>query len=76
MVETSQQLGQSKVVYQALKALREDPAAWGGLEEAQQRIVASALRGMVHSGVGLDEAQREHFNKLQLEVRKLRHLGV
>jgi oligopeptidase A len=102
VVKTSQQLGQSKVVYQALKvrsgcpgrqpltppsrnlchissvahhhdeqALREDTAAWDKLEEAQQRIVASALRGMVHSGVGLEDTQREHFNKLQLELAEL-----
>ena len=71
VIETYQALGQSKPIYQALKGLREDKAAWDKLEEAQQRIVTSSLRGMQDSGVGLLDNQRESFNKLQLELAEL-----
>ena len=71
VIETYQALGQSKPIYQALKALKEDQTAWNKLEAAQQRIVESSLRGMQHSGVGLLDNQRESFNKLQLELAEL-----
>ncbi len=41
------------------------------MDEAQKRIVSSAIKQMQSSGVGLDPAQREKFNKLQLEAAEL-----
>ena len=41
------------------------------MDEAQKRIVVSAIRQMQSSGVGLDPEQREKFNKLQLESAEI-----
>lgn len=72
VIEVYQQIGQSQTMYKALSALKEsDQAAWAELEEAQRRIVTSALRDMEASGVGLPPAQREQFNKLQQEAAEL-----
>ena len=41
------------------------------LDGAQRRIITSSIRSMEASGVGLDEASRAGFNKLQLEAAEL-----
>jgi oligopeptidase A len=53
--------GQSRPLYDALVAIRESPAQWAKLDQAQQRIVDSSIRDMRLSGVGLDGADRERF---------------
>jgi oligopeptidase A len=66
VIETYQKLGQSQPYFQALKKLKEKT-----LDEAQSRVVASAIRSMESSGVGLQESDRLIFNKLQLEAAEL-----
>lgn len=71
VVEANQQIGQSQAVFKALNALRSTQAEWSGLDEAQQRIVTAAIKGMEASGVGLAAEQRAHFNALQQELAEL-----
>ncbi|RYG69451.1 M3 family peptidase [archaeon] len=71
IIEAYQALGQSLSLYRALLSLKDNKAIWSGLEEAQQRIVESALRDMKNAGVALDADKREKFNKLQLEAAEL-----
>lgn len=71
VIESYQKIGQSQPLFKALKALKERKAVWSTLDEAQQRIVDSAIRSMESSGVGLEPEVREKFNKLQLESAEL-----
>jgi oligopeptidase A len=71
IVQTYQTIGQSLPVYQALSSLRTSPNVWQSLDEAQKRIVDSAIRDMKSSGVALSDGEREEFNKLQLELAEL-----
>ncbi|ELR96986.1 M3 family metallopeptidase [Gloeocapsa sp. PCC 73106] len=69
-VQFFNQLGQSKPIYEAFKALKASPE-WSKLEPAQQRIVESAIREAELSGVGLAEDKRDRFNEIQLELAEL-----
>ncbi|MCG9893594.1 MAG: M3 family metallopeptidase [Thermosynechococcaceae cyanobacterium MS004] len=70
VVEFYNRFSQSRPIYDAFKQIR-DGSAWSTLEEAQQRIVESALRSAELSGVGLDGADRDRFNEIQLELANL-----
>ncbi|KAJ1414611.1 peptidase M3A and M3B, thimet/oligopeptidase F, partial [Ochromonadaceae sp. CCMP2298] len=71
VIEVYQKIGQSKSLYKALTALKKRHFIWSRLEEAQQRVVDSALRQMENAGVGLQSPEREAFNALQLEQAEL-----
>lgn len=60
-------LGQSQILYQSFKTLRASDL-WPKLALAQQRIIASSIREAELSGVGLQGAQKERFNAIQLEL--------
>jgi len=64
------QLSQSKPLYEAFKDIK-DGAEWDKLEPAQQRIVESSIRDFELSGVGLEGAEKERFNEIQLESGEL-----
>ena len=64
------QLSQSKPLYEAFKGIK-DGAEWDKLEPAQQRIVESSIRDFELSGVGLEGAEKERFNEIQLESGEL-----
>lgn len=70
VVQFYNRLGQSQPLYSAFKSLR-DSTAWSQLEEAQQRIVESAIRSAEHSGVSLQGEAKEQFNAIQLEMAEL-----
>jgi oligopeptidase A len=70
VVEFSMRLAQSRPIYQAFRALRDGPEG-RDLDPAQRRIVASWVRDADESGVGLDGAERDRFNALQLELAEL-----
>lgn len=71
VIKLYQSLGQSKEYFSALNQIKNDVKTYNLLDEGQKRIINSELRQMVHSGVGLDESNRDTFNKLQLEASEL-----
>ena len=71
VIEAMQVLGQSKPLYKAYSALRDRQSIWKDLDEAQRRIINSSIKSMESSGVGLEGAEKEKFNKLQLEAAEL-----
>ena len=70
LVQFSNQISQSQIVYQALKRLRERDA-WQDLTLAQQRIVEANLRDAELSGVGLSGEQKATFNQIQQSLAEL-----
>ncbi|MEA5510325.1 M3 family metallopeptidase [Crocosphaera sp. UHCC 0190] len=70
VVEFINKLSQSKPLYQAFKTLKES-SVWDSLENAQKRIVETAIREAELSGVGLTDEKREKFNQIQLEMADL-----
>jgi oligopeptidase A len=70
VVQFASKLGQSKPLYQAFKAMREGDV-WATLDEAQQRLVEAAIKEAKLSGVGLEGAERERFNAIQMELAEL-----
>ncbi|MEO0535560.1 MAG: M3 family metallopeptidase [Cyanobacteria bacterium P01_A01_bin.123] len=70
LVQFSNRMGQSKPIYEAFKQIRQNPD-WQTLDPAQQRIVESAIRDAELSGVGLEGAAKEQFNKIQQELAEL-----
>ena len=63
-------LAQSRPIFEGLEVLRGGDA-FAALDPAQQRIVESLLREARHAGVGLGDAEREHFNEIQAELAEL-----
>ena len=45
---------QSKPLYEAFKALKDNEGTWSGLSEAQKRVVEGELRDFVLGGVALE----------------------
>ncbi|MGK7882503.1 MAG: M3 family metallopeptidase [Crocosphaera sp.] len=70
VVQFINKLGQSKPIYEAFKSLQESET-WNSLENAQQRIVETAIREAELSGVALTGETREKFNKIKLELAEL-----
>lgn len=70
VVQFYNRFGQSQPIYMAYKALR-DSAEWSQLDQAQQRIVESAILDAELSGVGLSGADRERFNEIELALAEL-----
>jgi len=71
VIMTTQLMGQSVALYNAMEAMRAEAEAWNSLEEPQQRIVEASLRSMKHSGVGLSGNQLEQFNQIALRLAEL-----
>ncbi|MDJ0582063.1 M3 family metallopeptidase [Crocosphaera sp.] len=63
-------LSQSQPIYSAYKTLQESDS-WNSLDNAQKRIVETAIREAELSGVALTGETREKFNKIQLELAEL-----
>ncbi len=70
VVQFINKLGQSKPLYEAFKSLQGSPL-WNTLENAQKRIVETAIREAELSGVALTGETREQFNNIQLELAEL-----
>ncbi|CAI5744278.1 unnamed protein product [Peronospora destructor] len=70
VIQTVNEASQSKVLYEAYLALRENED-WGKLELAQQRIIELRLRSATLSGVGLEGDEKEKFNTLRLRAAEL-----
>ncbi|MDJ0601604.1 MAG: M3 family metallopeptidase [Crocosphaera sp.] len=70
VIQFINKLGQSKPIYEAFKSLQKSEL-WNTLENAQKRIVETAIREAELSGVALTGETREKFNKIQLELAEL-----
>eukprot|EP00775_Hariotina_reticulata_P010343 gene10343-10500_t len=64
-------LTQSKVIYSAVRQLRDNAATWKSLDPSQQRIVELTLKQYVSSGVGLAPAERRKFNDVVYKLQRL-----
>jgi oligopeptidase A len=67
VVAAGLRLGQSEALFRGLVALRDGPA-WGALEEAQRRIVTTAIQQAELAGVGLRGEARARFNEIEAEL--------
>jgi oligopeptidase A len=67
VVAFGQRCGQSQVIYQVLRALREQ----GGWDGTQQRILDAEVRDMELRGVGLKGEVKEAFNAASQELAAL-----
>jgi oligopeptidase A len=63
-------LGQSKPIYQALKAIQTGDT-WATLDATQRRIVESLVRDAELGGVGLEGDAQVRFNAIQTELAEL-----
>ncbi len=70
VVQFINKLSQSKPIYEAFKSLQESEV-WNTLENAQKRIVETAIREAELSGVALTGETREKFNQIQLQLAEL-----
>jgi oligopeptidase A len=70
VVQASMRVEQSKPLYAAAVALREGPG-WAELDEGQRRVVDAGLRDAELAGVGLEDAARDRFAAIQLELADL-----
>ncbi len=67
LIQFSMAMGQDRAIYEGLRALAAQP----DLDEAQRRILDSAVRDAQHSGVGLEDEARARFNAIQTELAEV-----
>ncbi|MBD2152628.1 M3 family metallopeptidase [Pseudanabaena sp. FACHB-1277] len=70
VIEFFNRFSQSQPVYKAFKSIYGSDV-WDSLESAQKRIVEAAIRDAELSGVGLEGADKEKFNAIQMELAEL-----
>lgn len=70
VVKFHNRLGQSRPVYDALVALRENPE-FPDLSQALQRVIILLIRDATLQGVGLSPESRERFNAVSQELAEL-----
>ena len=70
LTDHATELGQNRALYEAVKAIREDPQ-FADLDRARQTLVEDSLRGFERAGVALPAAQRERFKAIQNELAQL-----
>lgn len=70
LVQFASRMGQSQPVYAAFKQIRQSNQ-WSSLDEAQQRIVETAIREAELSGVGLEGPAKARFNEIQQALAEL-----
>lgn len=70
VVEFYNALGQSRPIYDALAALREDPK-FASASQALRRTITLLIRDAALQGVGLSPENRERFNAMSQELAEL-----
>ncbi len=70
LTEHATELGQNRALYEAVQALRDDPA-FAALDRARQTLVNDSLRGFRLSGVSLPPAERARFKAIQTQLSAL-----
>lgn len=64
------ELGQNKALYNAYKALKDDPK-FTSYSTAQQKVIQNALRDFHLSGVDLPEAKQKRYGEIQQRLSEL-----
>jgi oligopeptidase A len=64
-------MGQSKPIYNAVMAVRNNPAQFDKLNPVQQRIVNLTVKDFQTSGVGLEPEKRKQYNAIIDRLSKL-----
>jgi len=70
VVEFSLRMGQSKPIYDGLVEIK-DGTEWGGLDDAQRRVIELKIRDAKHAGVGLEGEEKERFNEISQRLSQL-----
>ncbi len=70
IVQFYNKLSQSESLYDNFKALKAS-SQWANFESAQKRIITASIQDFELSGIGLEKAQRERFNQIQMELAEL-----
>jgi oligopeptidase A len=70
VIQFFSRMGQSKLLYAELKAIRAS-TNWASMSKAQQRIISAGIRNAELSGVGLTRKKAERFNNIQIELAAL-----
>lgn len=70
LVTFANKISQSKAIYQGFTQIK-DSKTYESLDSAQRRIVDAAIQEAKLSGVGLEGAEKERFNQIQLELAEL-----
>lgn len=71
VVTLSLRLGQSRPLYEAFVAIRNNEKMWSELTLAQRRIVEAELASAKTSGVALDGPSKTRFNEIKQELAQL-----
>ncbi len=69
-VAFSNRMAQSRIIYEAMVAIR-DSDAFTALSEARQRILTESIRGMERSGVHLEGEPRARYEEIQQRLSTL-----
>lgn len=69
IVKFSNRMGQSRALYEAYCALRDNE--WHTYDSAQRRILDACIRDAELNGVGLEEKARERFNQISQRMAAL-----
>ena len=70
-VKLLNRMGQSRAVYDAMSALRDDEAAFAELTVPQKRILKESIRAMERAGVHLDEDAKARYREIQQRLAEL-----
>lgn len=71
IVELSLRIGQSKLLYRSMLALRDSHNSTPSLTPVRERILNLAIKGAENAGVGLTPENQERFNEIQVKLAKL-----
>ena len=70
VIEFSQRMGQSRPIYDGIKAIKEG-SEWANLDEAQRRVIDLRLKDFDRSGVGLEGEVKERFNEIAMRISQI-----
>ncbi|MBL1217933.1 MAG: M3 family peptidase [Planctomycetes bacterium] len=71
VVEAGLRILQSRPIYDALQAIKDDAGTWASFSEAQQRIVDDKVREAKLAGVGLDGSDKQRFTEIARTLSKI-----
>eukprot|EP00808_Paulinella_micropora_P012715 g34635.t1 len=71
VIRVSSTFGQSKKLYESLKAIKANTTGFNALHHAQQRIIEKGIIGMELAGVGLQGKAQERYNEISITLAEL-----